>query len=122
MTTPELLRAAAGEVRNGWTQGIRHDGDTGNVCALGALENAAWKNGAAPQHWADGTWDAVQALGRVIGPPHCYGEGVTYKIAHWNNAPDQTAENVAVAMEYAALCAEQEAALAREAKQEPVGV
>ena len=37
--------------------------------------------------------------------------GYTFDIAAWNNAPDQTAENVALTLEFAALCEEQREAL-----------
>ncbi len=104
MTTPEILRAAAAEVRKGWVRHIRHD-DHGFVCALGAIENAVAGRTLTMQEAIDHWWsvvedsDAVVTLQRVVG---------AQRIAPWNNAYDQTAENVAATMELAAICSEQE--------------
>lgn len=105
MTVPETLRAMAAQVRQGWCQGLIRDPE-GRVCALGAL--------LAVRHDAPGCQDeqaVIAALDRQISPfppPDLW--LVWDRVVQWNNAPGQTGENVAAAMELAAICEEQRAA------------
>lgn len=107
MTTAEILRAAATEVRKGWVQHYLID-YRNRVCALGALYRVV--TGDADRRLPN-DHPAIVALTaylpadtsrwRMRPVPR------DWKIADWNNAEDQTAENVALTMEFAALCAEQ---------------
>lgn len=100
-TTADILRAAATRVRQGWCQHVLFD-RRGGVCALGAV---AWAHGARstdevfrlPDSWQDDV-TALSTTLRVHG----------VNIVDWNNAREQTAENVAAGLEYAALVWEQE--------------
>lgn len=102
MTTAEILRAAATRVRQGWCQGtMRNDG--GGVCALGGMYDAM----AAQQLHLKDILDAqdflIVALHLTV--PH------RNAITIWNDTPGQTAENVAVGLEYGALLWEQQQAV-----------
>lgn len=94
-STPEILRLAAAEVRKGWCQHRTRDRDA-NMCAVGAIRVAA--GGAHHEN----TWTAAYKY-------LCQTLGLHFlQLSDWNDAPGQTAENVATAMEYAALLFEQE--------------
>lgn len=106
MTIAERLRVAEARIRQGWCQGALDNGE-GGVCAFGALLVAfeaepltIFKPGEAAQYRL-----AVDSLSRAIGLPL----GETHSIVRWNNAPEQTAENVAAGFALAAVLAEQEA-------------
>ncbi len=108
VSTPDLLRAAAEEVRKGWTRFVREDA-LGNVCALGALDRVtgvrdyvlAWSYVELAHP------DLVAALARAIGNASPDAEEQSVAIADWNNAGRQTAANVAATLEFAALCVDQ---------------
>ncbi len=128
MTVPDILRAAAGEVRKGWTRFVRRNSDD-EVCALGALDRVVGSTYVGEKVIAVESVEfanpaAVAALLRVIMPaaqpipqdPRYYriGDRVSFGgtlIADWNNAPERTAEDVAIAMEFAALVVDQDEAL-----------
>ncbi len=88
-TTADLLRRAAWRIRQGWCQDRMAD-TAGNVCALGAIHEVADQGRRFELH---------AELLRTIGFLH---------IDTWNDAPDQTQENVAQAFELAAITWEQE--------------
>lgn len=112
MNTAEILRAAAGRVRQGWTQFIRED--HGRFCALGAISVVDSGNSYRDEQPSMiATTHAARAL-RL--PFNNYGQRAA--VATWNNADGQTAENVAVGLEYAALLWEQEQAQVAEQPQE----
>ena len=124
MTVPEILRQAAVEVRKGWTRFTREDAQ-GRVCALGALDRASGASRswvAFAEYLKPEAVDALAAaLGVVLARVPWVGAPIPNAdpIALWNNAPDQTAENVATTMEFAAVLAEQAAGAAtRSAPQE----
>ena len=76
-----LLMRAADIVERGWCQGHLVD-DHGNVCALQALYHARGK-----------VTQAFVALSNAVGG----------NIPEWNNAPSQTAANVAATMRAVAM-------------------
>jgi hypothetical protein len=96
-SVPEFLRQAANRIRQGWCQYALAD-DAGGVCAVGALN---WvQNGSGDLCLITDEWmGAHEQLTRTLKSDN---------IVQWNNAPDQTAENVAQAFEFAALLYEQE--------------
>jgi hypothetical protein len=105
-TTGDILRAAAARVRRGWCQGQLDDGK-GNVCAVGAIMYSHSEPDILPLRDV-----VVRALALPVPPligsevePDC-------PIPIWNDAPGQTAANVAAGLEYAALVWEQEQASA----------
>lgn len=111
MTTPEVLRAGAAKVRTGWVRGWRHQRDAAGldqVCALGALEGPLGEYAEVVHQ------EAVKALARLLPQrPSSWQSAImcaAHNVAHWNNSPDQTQENVAATMELAAILLEQEAA------------
>jgi hypothetical protein len=108
MTVPELLRAAAARVRRGWCQGTLFD-EHDNVCALGAIDRLAENYDLAHA--------ATEMLESLIGPSRDYAA-----IPKWNDAEGQTAENVATAMELAALCWEQQAHVEAQGVDDPHGL
>jgi hypothetical protein len=92
------LRAAAEVLeRDGWTQGVYHDLESGCRCAQGALDSIY---GA---HEAEGSYDqaveeaANDHLAAVIGTP---------RIISWNDEPGRTADEVIAALRAAADAAE----------------
>lgn len=110
MTPGDVLRSAAGYVRHGWTQevffhrvpqvglhnsvlGLR---ETTFVCAIGSIDLAL--DAARCRYLQHPVMDWLRV---AIG---------IYSITLWNDAHGQTAENVADALEYAALLADQYAA------------
>jgi len=111
--TAQILRDAAGYVRGGWVQGELYtrdilSGEPSRVCANGALISAIVGHRltnfddidlicGSPRLRAQFEC-AEWALKHVINQPD---------IPQWNNARDQTAENVAVAMELAAVFVEE---------------
>lgn len=120
MTTAETLRAAATVIRrDGWVRHKRHHPD-GGVCALGAIE-CTYGLTTSPIHSDSLMYaeierpDAVRAVAALV--PHrvrnYYPMGGIFAlsgdIAIWNNAADQTAENVALTFELAALLEDEKA-------------
>ena len=105
-----ILRGAASKVRQGWCQHVVADG-YGNVCAVGAIQDAA--------HEALGLLPAVAFELRIRGalvralnlvpPPDSVCPIPVCPIPAWNDGAGQTAENVALGLEYAALMCEQQA-------------
>jgi hypothetical protein len=103
--TAEILRAAAARVRQGWCQHRLTD-FKGGVCAQGAMSVAAY-GGPLAINWK---LDEDRELWRWIALLMVRMFGERREIYDWNNAPEQTAENVAQGLEYAALLWEQEQA------------
>ncbi len=100
MNTAEILRCAAARVRQGWCQGTADDGN-GGVCAVGAIWHVMGSDAgrgeppirlfiARALRLSTPDWDPVPL---------------------WNDAPGQTAENVAHGLEFAAVIWEQDQAL-----------
>jgi hypothetical protein len=101
MLTSETLREAAKEIRAGCCQGVYED-DRGGVCANGALMRVI--DGKA--EWSPSSdWLRFKAATTYV---HLALQGDQRDLAFWNNAPDQTQENVALAFELAAVLAEQD--------------
>ncbi len=115
MNPAETLRAAAEGVRTGWMQNGFHSSTGITHCALGWIENVA--TGRLHQvndpHIDFNNNEAVMALAEVINHPY-YGFNAANKIAIWNNFPHRTAEEVALKIEYAALCWEEEQKMLKE--------
>jgi hypothetical protein len=93
----KILRASAARVRQGWCQGVIARGP--NVCAFGAIEEVM------------GDWWGASLIADVA--EKCLhlksaNNTVLRALAEWNDAPGQTAESVALGLEYAALLLEQE--------------
>ena len=111
MTTGEILRAAAARVRQGWCRYLLHSGDS--VCALGAL-NVAESRPACSSHVFIS--EAAAVIARALHLPQDLevhdSHRASASVAAWNNAKDQTTENVAAGLEYAALVWEESQALA----------
>jgi hypothetical protein len=107
MNEAQILREAAARVRQGWTQGHAGNIRTG-ICAYGAV-SLVCQVYLSPSfsRQTDAAVRALEALKRGLGLPLGGGFGAIY---HWNDAPGQTAENVAAGLEYAALVWEQEQA------------
>lgn len=105
---PATLRQAAQIVRARWGQGALWS--FGRVCALGAVAEAT---SGSPINSQDIV--ALRAMVRVLQltvdavDPVC-GTKEGAAIAAWNDAKDQTAENVAAGLEFVALVWEQEEA------------
>jgi hypothetical protein len=106
MLASKILRKAAQRVQKGWCQHALDDG-RGGVCVLGAMLWAA--EGIADPFFrglslnVDLDWDRFthiqEYLSRTLSDRNIVG---------WNNSRDQTAENVAQALELAAVLAEQD--------------
>ena len=116
MTTADILRQGAVELqRRGWTQFIRHEDLTaaaGRMCAIGAIEAGA----GCPWQAEIDCPDALRALAAILPPQTSrYTTPEVITITSWNNAAEQTAENVIATLELAAICAEQAA------RRHPVG-
>lgn len=133
MTVPAILRAMAARVRQGWCQHRLQTPGGERVCAIGAYGAALHGNAlltperfgglrvvevlaqqicadvnACPSRWIAGfgTRQVAEEMWATTLPGYRAWEHVV----DWNNAPGQTAENVAAAMELAAVCEEQRAA------------
>lgn len=98
MTNGDCLRAAARRVRAGWCQGAMARGS--RVCALGAIAQTVWLIEA--DQFNHTRYEALRQIVR-----DALALGTTDGLVHWNDAPDQTAENVAAGFELAAVCADQ---------------
>jgi hypothetical protein len=105
-TTSEILRRAAQVVRErGWTQHVLVD-RYGRVCALGALHFAEGRSAGSGFRRTESVIALANVISQRFGLRLNKGaEGNA--IAIWNNAPERTPEEVALTMEFAALCAEQ---------------
>ena len=135
-TTAEILREAAGLVRRGWMQGgVGRSGR--RVCAYGGVAEAV-SEGRFPD---DATRDDsarllaelrdAQATAaflsyalRLPSAPagwYCGAPDANRRVYAWNDNKNQTAENVAAGLEYAALVWEQEQAAVTSAGEQPVG-
>jgi hypothetical protein len=113
---PTVLRSAAQFVRRGWCQGLAfrltaqdglHNAVLGlrsdvRVCALGAIDIASGYDIDGQEGDFPTRCFASSALFRAIN-----GHNVAQSIGDWNDAEDQTAENVADTLEYAAVLEEQ---------------
>lgn len=114
MTVGERLKAAAERVRQGWTQGYYYRAENGGVCAMGAIYVVSVEAESGSSWWIDHTlYDSeleylVKAIGKVPMRDYLGGPLLRNQIGRWNDAPDQTAENVALALELAAILWEQE--------------
>jgi hypothetical protein len=107
MTTQEVLRAAVTEVRRGWTQ-LRLEDENRRVCSLGAIGRVVF--GQAYRLDTALVQDTIHALASVLPgrlPAPFFSD--LDAIVEWNNAEGRTAEEVALAFEFAALCEEQRA-------------
>ena len=102
MKISEQLLQCAAEVRRGWCQCALED-ESGGVCAHGAIHRvvAGKAKISLTQELHYNKMPLVEYLWKALG--HC-------RIASWNNAPDQTQENVAATFELAAILAEQDEA------------
>ena len=101
MKPSETLKRAADYIRdNGWWQCGGFDTYVvGAVCASNAI-------GEVNRDWVEAT-AARRVLGDVLNfPQHLNSSQVSNKIFDWNDAPDQTPENVILALKLAALHAE----------------
>lgn len=101
MTDAERLRYGAERVRHGWCQD-RLWTDAGEVCAVGALIHGTYLR--AMHEVAHLVAYVAKAINRVGADDYDSWDHVV----NWNNAEGQTAENVAQALELAAVLAEQE--------------
>lgn len=116
-TIPQILRKAAQAVRDrGLAKGTRHVeyasnveyagpyARIGSVCALGAIEIALdpkWTNDRYFENYAQGVLAAKALAEHLIGQDH-----VGSRIAHWNNRPERTPDEVIATFEAAAACEE----------------
>jgi hypothetical protein len=112
-TVAEVLRAAAARVRRGHTKGRYQDPDSGNVCAVGALICEAYGIGDVIKDLTfsisgrDTFHTAAEVLNTYL---HTVDPTVNYHgTTVWNDRPETTAEDVAVAMEKAAARWEEQA-------------
>jgi hypothetical protein len=107
-STGDKLRAAAQRVRSGWTRWVFREED-GRVCAAGAL-GLTYGPGVCQQVYAHA--EELHALARALGFYRPVGNaiGALLVIQHWNDTKGQTAANVAMTLELAALIADEEAA------------
>lgn len=96
MKISEQLLQCAAEVKRGWCQGALINSD-GKVCALGAMGLVLFG-------------DAKTEGSRLMLSEYMWRALCHYNIVAWNNAPDQTQENVAQTFELAAILAEQDEA------------
>jgi hypothetical protein len=95
----EVLRKAAAKVRQGWTQRVSARNALGECVSHASPNAVCWcADGAlsvvAPISATDAYVAAIDALGLEIGQRD---------FVSWNDAPHRTAEEVASAMERAAL-------------------
>jgi hypothetical protein len=104
MLISEVLKAGAERVRQGWCQYALED-YRGGVCAQGAIlsvtegcANPFFHKSVTAINWVR-FGRATDYINRAIN---------SSDITRWNNAPGQTAENVAQALELAAILAEQD--------------
>lgn len=117
--TAEILRAAAARVRDGWTRMELFS--NGKVCALGGVAHAIGLIGAHglrsrdfepvykhPLVIATARVVAGQVSRRPVLVENLTASEALSMVYTWNDADDQTAENVALGLEYAALVWEQE--------------
>jgi hypothetical protein len=118
---PTVLRSAAQFVRRGWCQGLAfkleaqdglHNAVLGlrsdvRVCALGAIDLASGYDIDGLEGDFPTRCFASSALSRAINGDHGIDGIGDWCIGDWNDAEGQTAENVAGALEYAAVLAEQ---------------
>lgn len=115
-TTAGVLRAAAQIVRRGWCQGsydnndyIHHKPD--RFCAKGAIGLVMFGNSTGELYNDTVVAPVYDVLLRAVGDDRSWlavrSVGAC-PIVQWNDATDQTAENVAQAMEFAAILWEQE--------------
>lgn len=120
LTVPDVLRRAATRVRQKWCQGSYRD-DSGGVCALGAIEELILSS--EPRRSGIDDYFLAVVAEDAIEHGLCL---PTDELRHrpvplWNDAPGQTAENVACGLELAALLYEQKHAQQAEQPQ-PEGV
>jgi hypothetical protein len=107
MNNPKILRDAATIVRNGWMQQMYYDRRTDKSCAMGSIGRAILHNEGQPVDLravlmaadADSARPMVDAVKSLIGNRH---------IIDWNDAPGQTAKNVAHTLELAAALLEEQ--------------
>ena len=117
MNTGEILKAAAARVRQGWIRGWTGRGADGPNCAVGAINVV--RRGDADYEDDEDPAQELLTIARVIQSALQLPDHVNAleqhplwmpvgAITQWNNASEQTAENVAAGLEYAALLWEQE--------------
>lgn len=111
MKASEVLRAAADRILSGYCKKALQDKD-GNVCAQGAINMVT----SGTPWWGEGEWEKVEVtqarseLTRVINDNWPERTGVNtplggrdQEIVNFNNHPATTAQEVAMAMEKAAV-------------------
>lgn len=108
----EVFRGAAARVRLAWGQWFYHQPLGDGVCALGAIRvmlGAIYDDAQMCLLGGDGSEfdQAERFLERALklAQPE---RGEFRPVPRWNDTPGQTAENVAVGLEYAALLWDQE--------------
>jgi len=109
MTTSEILRQAAVEVRKGWCRYVLEDDDR-NVCANGALARICFGCATEALNVKHRNYIHFRAAQGVIGEVLGLGDAPAFAIPVWNNATRQTQENVATTLEYAAMLWDQQQA------------
>jgi hypothetical protein len=111
MTKGQQLRAAATIIRGGWEHGALHSEDLSRVCAMGGMcrvlgiDLTEFGEGLAGQKEVMELCEVVvQALQlSTTSYPTSYPWMLSNVVATWNDADDQTQENVAAGLEFAAL-------------------
>lgn len=93
-----ILRDAAERVRQGWCQGAFED-DMNNVCVMGAFD-------AIGASFEDMNRAATHVL-RALNKPLVLADAAN-ELVVWNDEPNRTADQVATALEFAALLADQQ--------------
>lgn len=109
--TAHILRAAAARVRQGWCQGGLVDRH-GHVCAIGAIQTVLGFAGAWTYPDLEREQSVRDAVIRALALPQLADKTTEWPaecpIPIWNDAEGQTAENVALGLEYAAILWEQD--------------
>lgn len=104
MQTADILRAAAGHVRQGWTRGNYYDGD--KVCVVGAISRAVGVDLSLDNPYVAGTrqlWKARRAVNDYL----CRDDGLTLNAVAWNDDVAEDAEDAASMLEKAAAWVEE---------------
>jgi hypothetical protein len=115
MNTAEILRAAAERVRQGWCQEVIRSAR--GVCAIGAIGVAGGMIRGDAECVFNAHKETLRHLQRALNLPAVTDVKnplpfylCTGPIGKWNDGFDQTAENVAAGLEFAAVVWEQEQA------------
>ena len=106
--TGDKLREAAARVRAGWGQGLLID-RYGNVCAVGSLGIIHPKHICQQiREHAEELRFLVLAIGRESIGEYDASVSDAIVVQSWNDAQTQTAENVVLTFELAAILADEE--------------